>query len=373
MLLSTTLRWFLDGIGRREEYEFYLRKFQTAPGACFAALLPDAAAMEQSEEAIAFDLHFLLRLELVPMMLFCGSDAADLHAAWTRVMPGGLTLDASRETGWKELVESRLHEARERRTVPALLAPGVPAADLLKVLIPSSVRRLHILRARGPLHDIADRPVSLHLVRGRNDHTLAEAEADVVQLAASCLDTWPQVHVSVAAPIDLMAEMFTVRGKGTTIRRGSVIDRFETLAEVDASKLAALLVEAFGRPLSRPEILDGIRGIYLERAYRGAVLLEPHPAGRYLSKFAVGTQARGEGLAQELWNEVIADHPALFWRSRPGNPINGWYEQQADGRHRGAAWTVFWRGIEPEAIPSILRYCATRPPDFPAEPAAGRG
>ena len=126
----------------------------------------------------------------------------------------------------------------------------------------------------------------------------------------------------------------------------------------------SLLNEAFGRTLARQETLKEVSDLYLEENYRGAALLEPHPAGLYLSKFAVGTQARGEGMAQELWAAVVARHPAIFWRSRLNNPINGWYEKQATGRHYDEPWAIFWRGIDVARIPDIISYCRARPADF---------
>ena len=42
MLISKTLRLFLESIGRRDEYEFYLNKFQSDEAACFGILCPDA-------------------------------------------------------------------------------------------------------------------------------------------------------------------------------------------------------------------------------------------------------------------------------------------------------------------------------------------
>jgi len=366
MLLSTTLRLFLDGIGRREEYEFYLRKFQTGPGACFAALMPDAVAMEESEEAIAFDLHFLLRLELTPMVLLCGPEAQAMRSSLVRALPASLVVEAAADPEWAGTVEGHLAVARRQEKVLAVCSESIPAATVLRALIPAVVRRLHLVRARGPLRDVRDRPVSLHLLQGRNDHALADGEQATVDLAAACLAAAPGMHVSVASPLDLLAELFTVRGKGTVIRRGSVIRHAGGIAGLDLDRLTALLVEAFGRPLARPETLGDASEVYLEENYRGAALLEAHPAGLYLAKFAVGTQARGDGLAQELWNEMIDGHPSLFWRSRPGNPINGWYERQADGRLREEPWHIFWRGIRAEDIPAVVAYCRSRPADFVA-------
>ena len=85
--LNKTIRLFLDGIGRREEYEFYLDKFRADRAACFALLCPDLGSIEAGAEMLAFDLHFLLRLELVPAILLSGSEVgnfpwAESLAAW---------------------------------------------------------------------------------------------------------------------------------------------------------------------------------------------------------------------------------------------------------------------------------------------------
>ena len=100
-----------------------------------------------------------------------------------------------------------------------------------------------------------------------------------------------------------------------------------------------------------------------DRMHR-AVLLEQHPAGLYLSKFAVGQEARGEGVAMDLWREVCRNHDALFWRSNVANPFNAWYDKQADGHHISGQWQIFWRGVSAEAISGIIEYCCSREEDF---------
>ncbi len=371
MLLSTTLRLFLDSLGRREEYEYYLRKFQSAPGTCFAAIAPDELSIQESLEAIEFDLRFLLRLELLPLLVLTGGSALPAVATLRSNFPSLETIPVGASDQWIEAVGALIREVRPPLPLLVLLAPDRTPQELLERLIPQLVRRVQWLRAQGPLRDTTGRRVAVHLLQGLNDHELdpADREDPVLKFAESVLQRVPAVHISVASPLDLLAELFTVRGKGTVIRRGSTIRRVSSVAFLDLDRLRSLLDEAFGRPLVRTESLFQATDIYIEENYRGAALLEAHPAGTYLSKFAVGTQARGEGLAQELWSHVRRDHPTLFWRSRPDNPINGWYDQQADGRLRDVRWHIFWRGIRTADIPAIVEYCRQRPEDFaPAPP-----
>ncbi len=364
MLLSTTLRLFLDGIGRREEYEFYLQKFHSEPGQSFAAVMPDLASLEQSADLMVFDLNFLLRLELVPLVVLAGPHTDAMAAQMTEAAPDALRVEADQGPNWKDAVVAMLRQSRAESRIAVLNGGSRDPGGLIAALAPEVLHRLHVLRARGGLRDRSGRLIAYHWLRGRNDRPVSPDDAPTLQFVEACLNDCPSLHISIASPLDLLREMFTVKGRGTIVRPGSTIEHHSGLKGVDVSRLNALLAEAFGRPLARPETLADSSDIYLESRYRGAALLERHPAGYYLSKFAVGTEARGEGLAQEIWSTICAAHPALFWRARPDNPINGWYARQADGMHRDQPWTVFWRGVAIEHIPSILEYCRTRPADF---------
>lgn len=374
MLLPTTLRLFLDGLGRREEYEYYLRKFQTAPGTCFAAIVPDDSVFGECLQAVAFDLQFLIRLELTPMVLLCGAGASEAAGVMARAVPSMLRWAPEVKRDWRADAVQLLADSRARHGGLILEVPDYERIDALLPLIPDLVRRVQWLRNRGMYRAVDSTPVPLHLLHGENDHGLSPEDGadESLRVAAVALERYPALHFSVASPLDLLRELFTVRGCGTVVRRGSRILWLPRVEGEDQPRLITLLEEAFGRRLIRRDWIAVVSDVYVDEHYRGAAVLERHPAGRYLSKFAVGMAARGEGLAQELWHRLQRDHPALFWRSRPDNPINGWYDQQAEGRLRGQSWHVFWRGIRVENIPGIIEYCRSRPPDFEdAERATG--
>jgi ribosomal protein S18 acetylase RimI-like enzyme len=343
MLLNKTIRLFLDSIGRREEYEFYLNKFQSAGTDCFALLVPDLDSLEQGAEALAFDLRFLLQLGLKPAVVLCGADA---------------------ETQWNLLKDNPLFErtvfpklGRRKVSVPVFVDTGLQPLESLQQKVPAVARRVHFIRAAGGLS------VDYYYTQ----KPLAELSSDDKALAAAAaalLEARPGTHISVTAPMNLLEEIFTVKGAGTVFRRGSTI---LSGGAPDLDRLLALLQESFGKK-PKEGILALVAQIYFEENYRGAALLEKHPEGLYLSKFAVGSEARGEGLAQELWDEVCRNHPAFFWRSRKGNPINQWYDRQADGRHTAGDWMIFWRGMDATSIPGFIAFCSSRPADFVAGP-----
>ncbi|MCC5846630.1 MAG: hypothetical protein JJU29_00940 [Verrucomicrobia bacterium] len=367
MLISRTLRLFLDSIGRREEYEFYLKKFQAEQSVCFALVAPDTAAVEQSGDLMTFDLQFLLRLELTPLMVLAGLDATrnahELSAYGDYEVLADLAPDAPEST-WRE----RLKHAYARERIPILLLPETELGDAVEALTPRIAKRIHLLRVQGMLRATDEEKIFYHYTHRVNPHVLAERDRPAVQLGERWLRHDPSLHISVASPLHLLQEMFTVRGMGSIIRPGSTLEHHTSLEAIDVNRLALLMREAFGKALRDPESLRAASDIYLETRYRGAVVLESHPAGKYLSKFAVGTEARGEGLAQELWQEACAPQPALFWRSRSNNPINQWYERHAGGHHREGDWTLFWKGVRPEQLPEIIRYALERPGDFVEAP-----
>ncbi|MCC7300958.1 MAG: hypothetical protein IT583_07750 [Verrucomicrobia bacterium] len=338
MLLNKTIRLFLDSIGRREEYEFYLNKFQAARADCFALLVPDLESLEQGSEALAFDLKFLLKLGLRPAVVLCGIDAA---AKWNLLKDNSLfELTVFPSIG------------KRKAGIPVFVEENIQTLESLLQKVPVVGKRVHFIRAGGGLN------TEYYYVQ-KPDASLLPEDRAMAETAAALLEARPGTHISVTSPINLLKEIFTVKGAGTVFRRGSVILSGPT----DSPKLLALLEESFGKT-PRDGVLNGVDKIYFEENYRGAALLEEQPEGLYLSKFAVGPEARGEGLAQELWEEVCKNHAAFFWRSRKNNPINQWYDRHADGRHTAGDWIVFWRGMDAAAIPGLIAFCQARSADF---------
>ena len=359
MLLNQTIRLFLDSIGRREEYEFYLNKFQSADTACFALLVPDLESLDQGAEAFAFDLHFLIRLGLKPAVVLCGSDA---DAKWALLAENplfeksGFPMVGTFE-GRVPVFFQPLEDLLGAGSLSAeALAKEEACFQTLEKMVPTIGKRVHFIRPAGGFE------ADYYYTQKENSLELTADEQALADTASALLDARPGTHISVTSSRNLLEEIFTVKGAGTLFRKGSAIlsPDFQTL---DKSKLLVLLEESFKKK-PKDGVLDAVTTIYLDEACRGAVLLEEHAEGLYLSKFAVGSEARGEGLAQELWAEVCEKHSAFFWRSRVGNPVNQWYDRQADGFYTTDDWMVFWRGMSAKALPGLITLCEVRAPDF---------
>ena len=359
---------FLASIGRPNESEQYLALFRDSPA--FAIVHVSDAVVRDGADVVAGNLRLLANLGLRPVLAFGaapireGGDARS-HARTIEEaleIPAAITSDA-------DGVRAAL--AGEALPLVPLGARTVDArfAELAELAAALGTRKLVFLGRRSGLQPDGGAVISLVDLNAPAPEHLPPQQAALLAQLARLVDRIPhRVTISITSPLDLLRELFTVKGAGTLIRRGSRVERHASWAALDADRLVALIEEAFGRPL-----VPGFKGrpfaaAYVADDYRGAAIVTDSPLAPYLSKFAVTTVARGEGVGGDLWRALAADHPRLFWRSRAGNPITAWYRDQADGLVRiqidGAPWVVLWRGLAPAEIPAAIAYCAQSPTDF---------
>jgi len=178
------------------------------------------------------------------------------------------------------------------------------------------------------------------------------------------LDTLPLTSsVSITKPAELAKELFTHKGSGTLVRRGERVLHAANWNELDLPRLRELIESAFGRKLL-PDYFErtSLHRAYVSENYRAAVILTDEDGYTYLDKFAVLDDAQGEGLGRAVWQVMRDENPRLFWRSRRGNPVNGFYYAECDGCIKQEKWKVFWYGLEGfDEIAHCVEHCRTRP------------
>ena len=371
MLLSQTIRLFLDGLGRSEEYEFYISKFQSGSSSSFLILCPDYDSIASAFDSFHFQLQFLIRLELYPAVLFCGPKSEEMkdflfHQAGQPEECYSLFYVSS-AMEHSEILEASRTAASEKKIL-ILLSDESPFRLLEKNVIKLSERVLFV-RIQGALKDESDNDISLYRVK-KNLPPLSREDRHMRELSLRLLDLDSTLHLAICSPFQILKEIFTVKGSGSLIRKGSSILHLSEQGDVDMPCLIALLNKSFGRELRSPEVLAGITHFIIEENYRGAILLEKQDFGQYLSKFAVDTEARGEGIAQELWEEIEKADMPIFWRSRAGSYIGRWYSRISSGKYSEKGWTVYWRGVKIEHIPAVIDFCLRRPEDFQSSSAS---
>lgn len=180
----------------------------------------------------------------------------------------------------------------------------------------------------------------------------------------------PGHSVSITSSKNLARELFTHQGAGTFINLGERITEHDALSPFLYQQLAGIFQNAFGRTF-RPGFLADlpVKKIYVAESGRAAALITAGEHGHaYLHKFAVTREARGEGLAATLWQQIKHNHPQLYWRSRAHNEINTWYFKQADTSMKSNQvnsgkedhdWVGFASGLSPQESLHCLQQAFT--------------
>jgi acetylglutamate kinase len=365
---------FLKGVGTGSEAEFYLRLFRSWPRERFATIAVLSDAVDDAGGSVTFDLRLLRHLGLTPVVVF-GLDglqrvagrveqlAQDAAAAGVDVVT--MPMPASRE---------EIAAATQVGRIPFLVAVGAESAqrqvDLARTVSALATHKLIFLRAAGGLRLGREGLNVVNLTTEAaalcDDGRLTPADRGLLRdIRRLVPDMVPhRLLVSVASPLNLLHELFTVRGAGTLLRKGARITRHDGYTGVDVGRLTELIDSSFGRTLHPAFFATPPHHTYIADVYRGVALVGDCPLGSYLTKFAVTREAQGEGIGQDLWNAVTTDHPTLIWRARRDNPVRAWYERQAHGRFETDTWTVYARGLRAGQMGAAVEFAAAQPVDF---------
>jgi len=385
---------FLDSVGRRSEAELYLRLFREVPRESFAIIALESASISTQGASLAEQLRFLANLGLYALIVIGTAEPASARAAADRFVRrlGLVRLESNVYTmstpGLVELARSDL-----RAGIIPILAfdDGHEEAtsryeSLGDLCARLESRKVVIVRQHGALGANVSRDAELAqsypLLMGQNGISVINLVAELELLQSSGLldsedlallegiqrvferGSYQALVFNVTGPFDLLKELFTVKGAGTVVRRGTSIVKAQGYEDLDQSRLTRLIESSFGRKL-RPGIYSRpLLAAYIAPEYHGAALIEPSPIAAILSKFVVDPVAQGEGMGRDIWQAMIRDQPSVIWRARSKNPICSWYAWQCDGMIRRGYWTVYWRGVEPGKVPDIVDLMLARPDDL---------
>lgn len=365
---------FLEGVGKGSEAEFYLRLFRSRPTEQFATIAVLAHALDDDAGSVTFDLRLLRHLGLTPVVVLGLDDTADVQRRAQQLVHQAAAVGVDMVQVPATASRGQIAAATATGTIPLAVAQGGQPherlrelADLLTAL---RTHKLIMLRNEGGLRGDGQGLSVVNLstqfeVLCRAGHLGPGDRALLTDVRRLVFDLVAhRLLVSLASPLNLLHELFTVRGAGTLLRQGARIIRHDGYDGVDVPRLANLLASGFGRA-PRPAFFDEWPlHSYVEEHYRGAAVVGATPLGAYLTKFTVTREAQGEGIGQDLWGALITDHPALLWRARRDNPIRSWYERQCDGRFDVGAWTVYVRGLRPDQMGAAVSFAISQPVDF---------
>ena len=388
---------FLESVGRRSEAEFYLRLFLKLPKESFGIIAPGATVIRYALGSLVEQLKFLADLGLyapVVLGLYDPERGPSSSERLVKRLPAAGIEPCPHEMGEADLAEKLRAELRAER-VPVVhfrAVEGQTIEDRLNELGALTgeldTRKFVLLRRRGGLRPLLRGKLELapgyslptdngriSVINLRTDlegiasgKTLPKRDTELVHAAERLIELSQPTPVlaSITSPLNLLKELFTVKGAGTLIKLGSAVERHRSYAKVDTKKLRSLLEASFGRALDTGFFERAPLAVYVEAEYRGAAVVSHGTPVPYLSKFAVEPEAQGEGMGRDLWQAISRDYPALYWRGRPDNPIASWYATVCDGMVRLSEWNVYWRGIATQQIPDVIEAARAHPADFSA-------
>jgi len=386
---------FLESVGRRSEAEFYLRLFLRLPPESFGIIAPGATVIRYALDSLVEQLKFLADLGLhAPVVLGLYDPergASSSERLVKRVQLAGMDV-CSHEVGEADLAEKLRAELRADRlpVVNFRALDGQTIEDRLNELgglaRELDTRKFVLLRRRGGLKPLTRGKLEMapgyflptdagriSIINLRTDRagivagkTLPKRDAELLAAAERLIDLSQPTPIlaSITSPLNLLKELFTVKGAGTLIKLGSAVSRHRSYVNLDTGRLRRLLEASFGRALDDEFFERTPLAVYVEEEYRGAAVVAHGNPVPYLSKFAVEPEAQGEGMGRDLWQAISRDYPALYWRGRADNPIASWYASVCDGMMRLPEWNVYWRGIETQRIPEVIEAARSHPTDF---------
>lgn len=365
---------FLNSLGHKRDAEFYLKLFTSVRPESFALIILDEEVLRDEMDSVLFEIRYLLRLSLFPVVLIRSSndflEKIEIESFFKKArIAMNFLSDHYTDSEKMEFIRERI----DNQTIPLLhLDPDLNMVmEITRLAELLRTGKIIFLKRNGGLVDQNTQEM-ISIVNLRTDYDelvasnrLADSQLTLVkqcyQIVKNCQH---KVFVSVVSPNNLMRELFTVKGAGTLVQMGSLIKVQNGLDSLDPSSLKKLLEMSFGSKVKDDLFQAPFDKIYLEENYMGAALVKDHNGLSYLSKFAVGTEARGLGIGRDLWRSLVQNHGKLFWRSNPSRFINNWYVKQCDGLQKTKDWTVYWIGLKPEEIAMAVEYSLSQPADF---------
>lgn len=365
---------FLNSLGHKRDAEFYLKLFTSGRPESFALIVLDEDILKDEMDAVLFEIRYLVRLSLIPIVLIRSSnDFLEKVEIESYFKKANVALNfLSDEYNDDEKLEF-IRERIDNKTIPLLhLDPDLNMVMEINRLagILRTGKIIFLRKSGGFVDQKTEERLSIVNLRSDYDVLLNEERLDAIdqtllkqsnQIVKNCTH---KVFVSIVSPNNLMRELFTVKGAGTLIQMGSMIKEYVGVEQLDPASLKRLLQMSFGAPVVDDLFEREFSKVYVEENYMGAALVKDYEGMTYLSKFAVGTEARGLGIGRDIWMALIKDHKKLFWRCNPDKFISNWYVKQCDGMQKTKEWNVYWIGLAPHEIGPALEFALNQPVDF---------
>jgi len=364
----------LSAVGAKQEAQFYAELFAAQAPERFALIVLDPRCLKNPLlEALVSDLRILSDLGLTPVLLI-GEMNTDATSNKFQTQRLHKALDGAdvRSTKLNMATYGLMDEIRKmcaKGQLPILEKTERPNAPKLDTLIASiNPAKVIFLQPSGGISRNGKRIAVINIDNPtvfNHADVLTEGQTNFVNKAKSLMLREDNNAVYImASPLNLLSELFTTEGSGTLMRRGAKIKTITSLSELKIRPLKLSMEGAFKKPLKSEFLSSNIASGFVEENYRGGALFTQLAGLPYLSKFWVVQEARGEGIARDIWDKATESTPVFFWRSRMENSFNDWYMRGCDGMQITNGWRVFWKGLTSPEVPGAIIAASSAPDDF---------
>jgi len=363
----------LSAIGAVKDARFYAELFSNQEPEKFALIVVDPRCLKNPLlEALIGNLSILNDLGLTPTILV---GALDEDMTSIRFQSQRLVTDldnvkvkvARFNTASYGLIDTVRKTAAQGRITVLENTTQQKRKDLMHLIEELSPSKVIFLQPSGGITQNGRRVPVINIDDDRQLELkgLSQGQTRFIDLARKLLNSSQKARVYViASPLNLLPELFTVKGSGTLIRKGAKINAAKTLSELDSKQLKASIESGFEKSITTNMKDWPVKSVLIEENYRGGAILTRLAGMNYLSKFWVVKAAQGEGIARDIWEALVKKHTTFFWRSRKANPFNDWYMKACDGMQINGDWRVFWVGLERDQIGKAIEAACRVPQDF---------
>ncbi|MBE7411718.1 MAG: acetylglutamate kinase [Leptospiraceae bacterium] len=375
-----TLLKFLEITANTRDSEVFLKNFRSQSPEKFAIIYIDEGALTESFLTFYYDLNFLYNLNLYPTVVIEKTSEDYLKIFFKNIYEKfkssenfflfPIDIFYSENNTLDEIVK-----CISSKRIPVLVFDEnkISTLEYLKTIANNLfVNKLIFLRERAGLKKKNSNKI-ISLINLETDYDPIIEQNSLDEFDKKLLDNSKflleksknsRLAIAITSPALLLKELFTIKGNGTFIKKGSKIQFFEDYKKINEMKLKSLIENAFQKKIQDKFFKKEILGILIESDYRGAAIFQNTEFGILLSKFAVDEIARGEGIGREIWDKMKIKFQTIFWRANPNNPINSWYQKECDGFQKFQNWNIYWIGLQVTQIPEICKFMLALEADF---------
>jgi len=363
----------LSAIGALRDAQFYADLFSKQEAEQFALVVVDPRCLQKTLlESLIGSIRILADLGLTPILLvgILNEDVSSIRFQAQKLvteLESAKVKSARLDIDSYKLIDIVRKTARQGR-IPILANTRSQKQETLIHLVENlTPGKVIFLQPSGGISQDGNRVPVINIDDARQVELkdLTPGQTRFIDLSSELLnDSENQTVYVIASPLNLLQELFTIKGSGTLIRKGAKIKDYKSFRGVKMRKLKSSMESGFEKKVTTQISKWPVKSVLLEENYRGGAIMTALSGMTYLSKFWVIKEAQGEGIARDIWDKIIGENDSFFWRSRLNNPFNDWYIRVCDGMQIVDGWRVFWRGLTPEQSQSAIDGALRVPEDF---------